>query len=227
MHGCAAHTHRRVAKATRVTWGKDATYQDWHCGSRLTRTSGCRDDRYFWLHLQAPHDTERGVEYDTTSEPTSLVSQAVAVVECLKETVAGLATNAYEGLLSVSTAALEKDLHAVDADPGLTAAAPVPRECSVDACLDEGAPTIVVFLPCKESFYGSPPPPNFPLTKSPVLKPASGRISRNTVPLATPTLSFDSPFHTRKYVKLCFFMASFLVSSGHGMCVKRKSLFCF
>ena len=80
-------------------------------------------------------------------------------MECLKETVAGLATNAYEGLLSVSTAALEKDLHAVDVDPGLTATAPVPRECSVDACLDEGAPTIVVFLPRKESFYGSPPPP--------------------------------------------------------------------
>ena len=54
-------------------------------------------------------------------------------MERLKETVAGLARHSYEGLLSVSTAALERDLHAVDADElCVTATAmPVPRECGL------------------------------------------------------------------------------------------------
>ena len=42
--------------------------------------------------------------------------------------------------------------------------------------------------------------PDCSLTKSPDLKPAHGRPSRNTVHLATPTSSsFDSPLQTRTY----------------------------
>ena len=47
-------------------------------------------------------------------------------------------------------------------------------------------------------------PPNFPITKSPVLKPARGRFSQNTVPLATPTSSFDNPSQTREDGKEVF-----------------------
>ena len=66
-----------------------------------------------------------------------------------------------------------------------------------------------------ESFYDSPP--NFPSTKSPVLKPAPGRTSSNTVPLATTTSSIDSPLQTRKYVMILVFIATFLacVSISH------------
>ena len=54
----------------------------------------------------------------------------------------------------------------------------------------------------RESFYGSPP--NFSLTKSPVIVGAPGRISRSTVPLSgTPTSSFDIQRQTRKYIKTC------------------------
>ena len=55
-----------------------------------------------------------------------------------------------------------------------------------------------------ESFYGSPA--NFSSTKSLILKPAPGRISRHTAPLATPTSWFDSPFfhNKRKYMQIYF-----------------------
>ena len=51
---------------------------------------------------------------------------------------------------------------------------------------------------CYESFYGSPP--NFSLTKSPMLKLAPGQFSSNTVPLATPTSSSDSPLCTQENI---------------------------
>ena len=61
----------------------------------------------------------------------------------------------------------------------------------------------LLVLVALESFYDSPS--DFSLTKSPVLKPTPGRISRNTVPLATQTSSFDSPLQIRKDIKLFFF----------------------
>ena len=53
-----------------------------------------------------------------------------------------------------------------------------------------------------ESFCGSPP--NFSFTKSPILKPAPGRISLNTVPLATLTSLLDRPLLTRKRLGMRF-----------------------
>ena len=75
-----------------------------------------------------------------------------------------------------------------------------------------------------ESYYGSPP--NSSLTKSPVIKPLPpGRISWHTVPVATPATSFDSPLQTRKYAKVLFFIASFLVSSSQETFVKEYRCF--
>ena len=54
----------------------------------------------------------------------------------------------------------------------------------------------------RASFYGSPLNPS--LTKSLVLKPARGRVSCNTLPLAHPTSMFDSPLQTLKNVKIVF-----------------------
>ena len=55
-------------------------------------------------------------------------------------------------------------------------------------------------VPGPESFYGSPP--DFSLTKSPVLKPDPGRISSNTVLLTTSMSSFDSPLQPKKYINI-------------------------
>ena len=60
-----------------------------------------------------------------------------------------------------------------------------------------------------QPFYGSPT--NFSSTKPQVLKPAASRVSRNTVPIATPTSSLDSPLQTKKYMEDTLFVASFLV----------------
>ena len=63
-----------------------------------------------------------------------------------------------------------------------------------------------------ESFYSSPP--NFSLTKFPVLKPTHGRVSCNTVPLAThPDVIGRQAFAHNKMYDDAFFIASFLVSS--------------
>ena len=75
--------------------------------------------------------------------------------------------------------------------------------------------------PTHASSYGNRP--NFSLPKSPVLNPAPARVSRGTMPLATPTTSFHSPLQRNKYVKN-FSMASFLVPSSHETLVKRISL---
>ena len=57
-------------------------------------------------------------------------------------------------------------------------------------------------------------PPNFSSTKSPVLKPAPGRISWNTVFLDTPRSSIVRRLHKRKYTDTFFSIVSFLVSSS-------------
>ena len=60
-------------------------------------------------------------------------------------------------------------------------------------------------------------PPNFSLTKSPVSKPAPGRISHATRCLSTPspTSSIVRPLHTRNYMDTLFSIVSLLVSSSH------------
>ena len=50
--------------------------------------------------------------------------------------------------------------------------------------------------------HSTVPPSNFALTKSPVLKPAPGRIFLNTLPLAIPTSSVDGPSQPRKHMKI-------------------------
>ena len=50
--------------------------------------------------------------------------------------------------------------------------------------------------------------------------PVPSRISLNTVPLAAPTPSFDSPLQTRKNSNELCFVASFLLSSGHETFVR-------
>ena len=69
-----------------------------------------------------------------------------------------------------------------------------------------------------ESFYGSPP--TFLETKSPVLKPAPGRIYCNTVPLATPTSSFDRPLQTATCLRMLFSRHPF--SCRAAMMMKRS-----
>ena len=84
------------------------------------------------------------------------------------------------------------------------------------------------FLLCEdhnthESYYGSPP--NFSLTKPPVLKPASGRMSWNTVYIDTPTSSFDSPLQNKEMYGNVLLLASFPVSSSRKTSVK-ENLWC-
>ena len=82
------------------------------------------------------------------------------------------------------------------------------------------------FARLAESFYGSAP--NFSLTKSSVLKPAPGRISSNTVPLAAPTSPFDSPFCEQEHIYILetFCLAEpFLVSSSHKTFVQENIWF--
>ena len=74
-----------------------------------------------------------------------------------------------------------------------------------------------MFDDSQESFYDSPP--NVFSTKSPVLKPAPGRISWNAVAPATSMSSFDSPLQPRKCTKI------FSPSHHHSSCraaVKRS-----
>ena len=87
----------------------------------------------------------------------------------------------------------------------------------------EGFVVVVVVIKVraiKDPFYGSPP--NFSLTKSPVSKPAPGRISWNTVSLDTPRSSIVRRLHTRKYTDTFFSIVSFLVSSRHETFVKEN-----
>ena len=83
-----------------------------------------------------------------------------------------------------------------------------------------GSPNVIIGLDEASlgSFYGSPR--NLSLTKSPVLKPAPGRVSSNTASLETPTWPIDRPLHTRKYVETFLLIASLLVSSSHETFVK-------
>ena len=57
----------------------------------------------------------------------------------------------------------------------------------------------MVFRAGIEWFYDGPP--NFSLTKQPVLKPASGCKSFNMVSLEIPKPLFDRPLHTTQYLK--------------------------
>ena len=68
-------------------------------------------------------------------------------------------------------------------------------------------------------------PPNYSLTKLPVLKPAPGRTSWNKVPLATPKPSFNSFSQTRKHVKIFVFIEYFVVWSSHETFVKKHRRF--
>ena len=61
-----------------------------------------------------------------------------------------------------------------------------------------------IFVRIVGEWFCSYSPHNFSLTKSPVLKPAPGRISWNTAPLAAPTSSFDRPLQTRKSLRMLF-----------------------
>ena len=45
------------------------------------------------------------------------------------------------------------------------------------------------------------------------------------MPLATPTLSFDSPSQTKTCLRMFFFIASFLVSTSHETFVKKNRRF--
>ena len=74
-----------------------------------------------------------------------------------------------------------------------------------------------------ESFYGNPP--NVCLTNSPVLKSAPGRMYCNSVPLATPTLSFCSLLRNKKICEHILFIASFLVPSSHYSFAKENRWF--
>ena len=77
----------------------------------------------------------------------------------------------------------------------------------------------------RESFYGRAPPTPFSSTKSPVLKPTPGRVSRNTLALAARHRSIDLCKHEN--VEDAFFVAAGLgggaiVESVEGWVQRRE-----
>ena len=77
----------------------------------------------------------------------------------------------------------------------------------------------IIRIPINESFYGSSP--NFHLTESPVVKPASGRISRKYGAPCYPDVIVRRFFANKLCKNFFFVISSFVVSSSHETLVQE------